>query len=156
MVHLDIVRTTNATLAKSQPLVAVFVGGTSGIGEYTLRALASAHGTTGKRLRVYLVGRNAASAVRILADCRKECPAGEFLFIQARDLRLLRDVDKACAEIIRLEKEEEGNGGHARIDMLFMSQGLVLFGGRVGMLIITKIKVQSLGINETTQIRKKY
>jgi len=143
MVHLDIVRAANTALAKSQPLVAVFVGGTSGIGEYTLRALASAHGTTGKTLRVYLVGRNAASAVKILADCRKECAGSDFRFVQAKDLRLLRDVDKTCAEILRLEKEEEGNGGPARVDMLFMSQGLVLFGGRVGMLclLLSNIKV---------------
>jgi len=137
MVEIETVRAANATLAKSQPLVAVFVGGTSGIGEHALRALASAHGTMGKGLRVYLVGRNAATAGKILDGCRKQCPGSEFRFVQAGDLRLLRDVDKTCAEIMKLEAEEEGKGGRARVDMLFMSQGLVLFGGRQGMSMIT-------------------
>ena len=46
MVKLDLVKSSNAELV-TQPLVAVFVGGTSGIGSYTVKTLARTHGKTG-------------------------------------------------------------------------------------------------------------
>ncbi|KAK3110619.1 hypothetical protein LTR53_014891 [Teratosphaeriaceae sp. CCFEE 6253] len=52
MVQLNVVRAANKVLAQERPLVAVFVGATSGIGEYTLLALARSHGDTRKGLRV--------------------------------------------------------------------------------------------------------
>ena len=132
MVQLDIVRSSNKTLINSQPLVAVFVGGTSGICEYTARALANTHGTQGKGLRLYIVGRNTSSAERIIAECSRTCPNGDFRFVQAGNLALLKDVDSACAEILRLEEAEKAKGGHARIDLLYMSQAYVAFNGREG------------------------
>ena len=64
MVSFTHVLTTNAQLYQSQPLVAVFVGATSGIGQYSLKALARSHASSGKGLRAYIVGRNAAAAER--------------------------------------------------------------------------------------------
>ncbi len=120
MVQLDVVRSCNSTLIKTQPLVAIFVGGTSGIGEHTIRALAVTHSDKGKGLRLYIVGRNADAAKKIISDCVRVCPGGQFQFVQAGDLALLRDVDHVCAEIIRIEEHENANG--ARVDLLVMSQ----------------------------------
>lgn len=133
MVRLNVVRAANAALVNSQPLVAVFVGGTSGIGEYTLRALASTHSDKGKGLRVYIVGRKAAAADAIIADCQRVCPAGQFKFVQADDLALLKDVDRVCEEIVKNEEVEGQDGQKPGIDLLFMSQACSIFGKRKGM-----------------------
>ncbi|RAH45085.1 uncharacterized protein BO95DRAFT_153898 [Aspergillus brunneoviolaceus CBS 621.78] len=134
MVNLDVIHASNTTLVKSQPLVAVFFGGNSGIGHYTLRALATAESQhRGKGLRAYLVGRKAPAAETIIAECRTLYPEGEYIFVQAHDLSLLRDVDRVCAEILSLEQErerererEQGQPSAApnpRIDYLMLSHG---------------------------------
>ncbi len=74
--------------------MAVFVGGTSGIGEYALRALAR----RARRLKVYIVGRSQEAADRIIADCKKDSPEGEFIFIKA-DVSLLKNVDEVSQQI---------------------------------------------------------
>lgn len=132
-ISLSHIRQTNDTLLNNQPLVAVFVGATSGIGEYSVRALAATHGTTGAGLRLYLVGRNAVAAEKVFADCRRLCPAGKFVFVQADDLALLKNIDVVASEIIKLENEEAGKTGEAsRIDFLVMCQGIAKFDGRDG------------------------
>lgn len=130
MVQLDVVRACNNALVKKQSVTAVFVGGTSGIGEFALRALASTHGTSGQGLRVYLVGRHEAAAKSIIADCKKACPAGEFQFVPATDLACLRDVDRVCKEIINAE-EASAAGKSACIDLLVLSQAFFAFGGKL-------------------------
>ena len=136
MVRIDVARKANAALVSKHPLVAVFVGATSGIGEYTLRALATNASTNdgGKGLRVYLAGRNSAAAYTILADCRKLCPQADFHFIKADDLSLLQDVDKCCEQIKKDEKTAAAaaSSGPARIDLLVQSQGMLNFGARQG------------------------
>ncbi|KAK5457187.1 hypothetical protein LTS15_004968 [Exophiala xenobiotica] len=79
MVRLSDVKIANADFIASlnEPLVGVFVGGTSGICEYALRALISNAASVGKSksknidLRIYIVGRNAKAADVTIADCRK-------------------------------------------------------------------------------------
>jgi NAD(P)-dependent dehydrogenase (short-subunit alcohol dehydrogenase family) len=88
MSKLDVVAARNKELVKSQPITAVFAGGTSGIGEYALRALASTNGSSGQGLRVYIVGRNQSSANAVISDCQSVCPAGEFYFVHSTDLSL--------------------------------------------------------------------
>ncbi len=56
-----------------------------------------------------------------MSDCVRLCPEGQFRFVQAEDLALLKDVDRVCAEIIRIEEDENANGGTARVDLLVMS-----------------------------------
>ena len=138
-------RSANVALTK-HPLVAVFIGGTSGIGEYTLRSLASNHGSTGAGLRVYIVGRNTVAAEKIIADCRRLAPSGEFYFLQAADLSLIKDVDECCRELVDLERQKAGSAA-ARIDLLVMSQGILLFGGRKGILFNHITKVSMLDAN---------
>lgn len=133
MVKLDIVRAANSALPKTQPLVAVFIGGTSGICEYTFRSLVTAHANVGKGLRAYIVGRNAGAAESSISDCQKICPTGQFRFVQAEDLALLKDVDRVCLKIIEAENSEVGNGGKPRIDLLVMSQACAIFGPRKGL-----------------------
>jgi NAD(P)-dependent dehydrogenase (short-subunit alcohol dehydrogenase family) len=100
MVSIDIVRSCNASLVTRQPLVAIFTGGTAGIGSYAIQALA-AHAKHGKGLRLYIVGRNEEAGKKITAECLLLCPTAQFRFVQANDLALLRDVDRVCAEITR-------------------------------------------------------
>lgn len=132
MVELQVVRSCNSTLVNSQPLVAVFVGGTSGIGALTIRALAATHANHGKGLRAYIVGRKEKAARRIISECQSTCPGGQFKFVQATDLALIQDVDRVSAEIIRLEEIENGDAGSARIDLMVMTQGVVSLGPRKG------------------------
>lgn len=134
MVALDIVRASNASLVKAQPLVAVFVGGTAGIGEYSVRALAATHGKEGKGLRLYIVGRNAIAAEKIITDCTQVCPSGHFRFIKASNLSLLTDVDRCCDEITCAERDAtpDGDGGLPRVDLLVFAQGLISFAPRKG------------------------
>ncbi|OOF90332.1 hypothetical protein ASPCADRAFT_179224 [Aspergillus carbonarius ITEM 5010] len=110
MPTLSQVRQSNTALGASRPhMVAVFVGGTSGIGEATAKQLA----LNVKKPTIHLVGRNAASGSKIVEELRASNPEGSFNFIQS-DLSLLRNVDEACAEIQQREKQ---------IDLLFMTTG---------------------------------
>lgn len=126
MVAFSIVQSSNASLVATQPLVAVFVGGTSGIGMHTIRVLAATCGKEGKlALRAYIIGRNAKAAEEIISDCRKVCPTGQFHFIPANDLALMKDVDIVCADLIlNEEKEAKATGGIPRIDILVMTQAI--------------------------------
>ncbi len=94
MVALSIVQSSNASLVATQPLVGVFVGGTSGIGMHTIRALAATCSKEGKlALRAYIIGRNAKAAEQIISDCQKVCPTGQFHFIRANYLALMTEID---------------------------------------------------------------
>ena len=133
MVKLSVVRAANKTLTSTHPLVAVFPGGTSGIGEYAIRALATTHGKDGKGLRAYIAGRNQSAAENIIADCQTVCPSGQFHFVQAKDLSLIEDVDRLSNEIIKLEEQEaKAAGTTPRIDILIMTQGVLDFKPRNG------------------------
>src|SRR3984957_11435122 len=119
MVNLSDVRKSNSALETSKPLIAVFAGGTSGIGEATVKALAA----NAKDPKVYIIGRNETRASRIIEECVQSCPGGSFTFVKA-DLSLLRNVDMVCEEI---KKAETG-----RLDLLFMSHGYITLEGRKG------------------------
>ncbi|KAJ3993243.1 hypothetical protein F5050DRAFT_1578038 [Lentinula boryana] len=95
MVSLSEIYTSNALITSSLPprLVSVFVGGTSGIGESTLKAFVS----YAVQPKVYIVGRNNASAERIIGECRFLGPEGhvgeaEVIFLQA-DLSSMKTVE---------------------------------------------------------------
>lgn len=111
MVPYPAILASNSRIPTALPpgLVAVFVGATSGIGEYTLRALAK----HAKAPRVYFVGRSQEAGNRISADCQALNPDGEFIFMKS-DVSLLRNVDTICQEIKRKEKA---------INLVCLSQG---------------------------------
>ncbi|KAL1963463.1 hypothetical protein VTN77DRAFT_8364 [Rasamsonia byssochlamydoides] len=118
MVSLQTVRAHNASLKELGPgLVAVFVGGTSGIGESTARAFVR-HTLSP---RVYLVGRNETQASRIISELRALNPEGKISFLRSEDVSLLRNVDAVCDEI--KAKEE-------KVNLLFLSAGILTTRGR--------------------------
>jgi len=124
MVKLNAVRASNAALVASQPIVAVFVG-VAGIAGFAALSLATTHGNKGKGLRAYIVGRKLEKVQPLISSCQKACPAGQFLFVQAKDLALLKDVDAVCAEIIRMEEKEAKSAGVSpKIDILVMAQAI--------------------------------
>jgi NAD(P)-dependent dehydrogenase (short-subunit alcohol dehydrogenase family) len=121
--------TTRAHLDRGP--VALFAGATAGLGEATLRAYAAAHRTA----RIYFVGRNAAAAARIQADVRRAwgeggegAPgSGDLVFIKA-DLSLIAN-GRAVRDAF-VAREGEG----ARLDFLYMSQGILTVRPRTGTL----------------------
>lgn len=114
MVSLPTVNDSNARIATSLPagMVAVFVGATSGIGEYTLKAFAQQTITP----TIYLVGRSDSAAKRIVTECKGINSGGNYVFIKS-DVSLLKNVDQVCEQI--LAKED-------CINLLFQTQGTML------------------------------
>src|SRR2546421_11208710 len=95
MVKLADVRSSNAAFkSNSAGFVAIFVGGTSGIGEATVRAFAA----NGSKCTVYVIGRNDTAATAIIEDCKALSPESTFTFIK-KDVSLLRNVDAVCEDI---------------------------------------------------------
>lgn len=115
MVALNDVIESNKRIAESFPtgLVAVFVGGTSGVGEHTVKKFASRVPNS----RVYIVGRSQEAAERILDECRRLGPDSKFEFIKA-DVSLMKVVDQVCKQI----KSKEST-----INILFQTQGSMAF-----------------------------
>ena len=115
MVALSDAVASNERIASTFPkgLVAVFVGGTSGVGEYTIKAFAKY--TRGSR--AYIIGRSEPNATRILAECRALGPNNTFEFFQG-DISLLKTVDDICKRIRAKE---------TAINILFQTQGSMAF-----------------------------
>ncbi|KAH7406136.1 hypothetical protein DE146DRAFT_609631 [Phaeosphaeria sp. MPI-PUGE-AT-0046c] len=117
MVSLDHVRTSNSNL-KNFPanLVAVFVGGTSGIGLYTARELAR----NATSPHIYLIGRNQTEASKIIEELKAINASSKVSFIQ-KDVSLLKNVDEVCKEIKAKETQ---------VNLLFMTCGYFVLTGR--------------------------
>lgn len=115
MISLPEVVASNERIASTLPpgLVAVFVGGTSGVGEYTLKAFVKYAVSP----RVYLVGRSQESADRIMKECTQLNSGGKFEFIKA-DISLLKNVDEVCNQL----KSKE-----TKLNLLFQTQGTMAF-----------------------------
>jgi NADP-dependent 3-hydroxy acid dehydrogenase YdfG len=115
MVTLPEAIASNERIGSALPpgLVAVFVGGTSGVGEYTLKAFVK----YALIPRVYLVGRSQESADRIIRECTQLNSGGKFEFIKA-DISLLKNVDDVCNQL----KSKE-----TKINILFETQGTMAF-----------------------------
>jgi NAD(P)-dependent dehydrogenase (short-subunit alcohol dehydrogenase family) len=115
MVELSKVIASNERIATTflDGLVTVFVGGTSGVGEYTVKAFAK----YASNPRAYIIGRSQEAADRIIKECKQLNPGGKFEFIEA-DVSLLKNVDDVCRQIKEKEKA---------INILFESQGTMTF-----------------------------
>ncbi|KAL8759482.1 MAG: hypothetical protein Q9184_003607 [Pyrenodesmia sp. 2 TL-2023] len=114
MVALSEVEASNSRIASAFPpgLIAVFVGATSGIGEYTLKQFVE----HARQPCVYLVGRSQEAGKRIAAECQNLNSTGQYTFIQA-DTSLIRNVDNVCRDIKSKVKA---------INLLFLSTGTLL------------------------------
>jgi NAD(P)-dependent dehydrogenase (short-subunit alcohol dehydrogenase family) len=116
-VSLAQVRSHNSTLKSLAPgLVAIFVGGTSGISHYTAREFA--RNTTSPH--IYLIGRNESEAARITQELQSINSGSKVEFVK-KDVSLLREVDEACKFIKEKEK---------KVNLLFMTIGALTFKGR--------------------------
>ena len=115
MVALQEVIASNKRIGStfSQGLVAIFVGGTSGVGENTVKAFAKYT----LKPTVYIIGRSREAADRILKECEQLNPDGKFEFIES-DVSLLKNIDEVCRQI----KTKE-----AAINILFQSQASMAF-----------------------------
>lgn len=111
MVTLSVTVASNSRISSDLPagLVAVFVGATSGIGEYALKEFAQ----QAKSPKIYFVGRSEVAATRIIAESKDLNPAGQYTFIES-DVSLLKNVDTVCQEILAKENS---------INLLFQTQG---------------------------------
>jgi len=114
MVSLKEVQSSNVRISSSLPsgLVAVFVGATSGIGEYTLKQFARYT----VKPRIYFIGRSQGAADRIQAECKTLNSEGEYIFIKA-DTSLIENVDNVCRDIRKKE---------AAINLLVLSTGMLI------------------------------
>ncbi|GES63341.1 hypothetical protein ATEIFO6365_0007002800 [Aspergillus terreus] len=117
MVSLQAVQAHNATLQCLTPgLVAVFIGGTSGIALSTALALAR-HTPSPK---IYLISRSQSAAATAIASMKKINSSAQPTFLQT-DISLLKSVDSVCAEIAAREK---------KVNLLFMTPGYMTMKGR--------------------------
>ena len=119
MVSLKAVKASNARLSATQStFVAIFVGGTSGIGKSTIEALVS----TGADTRIYLVGRKSSKdrMNTFIKDMNNISPRAEVIWTEA-EVSLLAETSRVCEDIKKKEKY---------VDLLFMSAGYAPFSGR--------------------------
>ncbi|KAL2825701.1 hypothetical protein BJY01DRAFT_153268 [Aspergillus pseudoustus] len=118
MVALNAVKAQNAALntTLAPGLVAVFVGGTSGIALSTALALAR-HTVSPK---IYLIGRSQPAADDAISTIKSINPSATPTFLKS-DISLLKNVDTVCAEISAAEN---------KLNLLFMTPGYLTWKGR--------------------------
>ncbi|KAF9261362.1 hypothetical protein L218DRAFT_905702 [Marasmius fiardii PR-910] len=102
--------------------VAVFVGGTSGIGHRTLEALAQ---TTNGKIHIIILSRSESTGKEILASLVKPLDSSvhvlrEFVYC---DAALMKNVTEACVRIKDILREKLPSDSSPRINILFMSAG---------------------------------
>lgn len=100
------------------PRVSVFVGGTSGIGKFTVKALVA----TGASVRMYLVGRKSSEerTHTFIQELRHINPRAEVIWTEG-EVALLTETKRVC-EVIKTKE--------SRIDLLFLTTGYAPFGTR--------------------------
>lgn len=121
MPSIKVINSAVAELPNGPPLVVAIPGGTTGIGSYIAKALATAFASQGSKLRVYVVGRNATRAGAVISEGQKISPNSQWRFVKATDLALISEVDRCCVEIIRQETDEPFHNGPPRLDLLYMT-----------------------------------
>jgi hypothetical protein len=128
MVFLTSVQASNACIATTIPsgLVAICVGGTSGIGEYTLKEFAR----HARQPRIYNIGRSQQASDRIAVECKNLNANAQYTFIQA-DVSLIRTVDVVCEQIKAKEKA---------VNILFLSAGTLVSGVSMYLMIMYLIR----------------
>ena len=122
MVSYKEIQTSNALMNDTTaPHIAVFVGGTSGIGKLTIKALVST--SAGASMRIYLIGR-ASSEERtrpFIQELQTLNPKAEIIWTEG-EVSLLAETHRIC----KLIQSKE-----SRVDLLFMTTGYAPFGARI-------------------------
>jgi NAD(P)-dependent dehydrogenase (short-subunit alcohol dehydrogenase family) len=119
MVSYKEIQASNALINDATaPRVAVFVGGTSGIGKLTLRALVA----TGASVRIYLVGRKSSEERMrtFIQELHALNPKADVIWTEG-EIALLAETKRVCEAIQRKE---------SRVDLLFLTAGYAPFGPR--------------------------
>ncbi|KAI5467899.1 hypothetical protein BGZ63DRAFT_410736 [Mariannaea sp. PMI_226] len=133
MVALSKVQESNLKASSALPagLVAVFAGGTAGIGEMTMKSFTK-HTVQPK---IYFLGRSQQAGDRLLQELKTLNPDGTYHFLKT-DLSLLKTVDEVCNEIKKKEKA---------INVLFMTQGTLNMSSTTeeGLRLITALSLYS-------------
>ena len=116
------------------PKVAVFAGGTAGLGKLTIRALVD----TGISIKIYMAGRKSSEepSKALIKELQAINSKAEIIWTEA-DISLLQDTKRICEEIKKKE---------SHVDLLFLSAGYAPFKGR---------EVTSEGL-EITQVLEYY
>ncbi|KAK3356605.1 hypothetical protein B0T25DRAFT_537050 [Lasiosphaeria hispida] len=117
--HADILASNALLNDATTPRIAVFAGGTSGIGKLTLRALVA----TGASVRIYLIGRRSSfeSANKFINELHVLNPRATVVWTEG-EYSLLAETKRVCEEIKRKE---------SRVDLLFLTAGYAPMGSRV-------------------------
>lgn len=112
------IRALNASFSPSYLPVAVFVGGTSGIGQGMAEAFAR---TTNGDAHIIIIGRNRAAAEAIIAGFpQSTSPSAKHEFLPC-DVTLMKNVQQTTQELLsRVPK----------INFLVMSPGILTLSGR--------------------------
>lgn len=119
MVSYKEIQASNALINDATaPRVAVFAGGTSGIGKLTLKALVA----TGASMRIYLVGRKSSEERMhaFIQELHALNPKAEVIWTEG-EISLLAETKRICETI----KSKE-----SRVDLLFLTAGYAPFGAR--------------------------
>ncbi|KAH9932854.1 uncharacterized protein B0H18DRAFT_952045 [Fomitopsis serialis] len=120
MPTLSAVRTANAAFSFSRPPVAVFVGGTSGIGQALSRALA---GYTQGNSNIVLCGRNRSAAEQTIKSYPKPTSLGlrsSHSFVES-DIFQMKNVQKTTSSLL---------SSLPKVNLLVLSTGFMDFRGR--------------------------
>lgn len=119
MVSYKEIQASNALINDATaPRVSVFVGGTSGIGKFTVKALVA----TGASVRIYLVGRKSSEQrmYAFIQELHAINPKAEVVWTEG-EVALLAETQRVC-EVIKSKESQ--------IDLLFLSAGYAPFGTR--------------------------
>ncbi|KAJ2905763.1 NAD(P)-binding protein [Zalerion maritima] len=119
MVSYKEIQASNALINDATaPRVAVFVGGTSGIGKLSVSALVA----TGASVRIYLVGRKSSEERMhaFIQELHAVNPKAEVIWTEG-EVALLAETKRVCEAIKRKE---------SRVDLLFLTTGYAPFGTR--------------------------
>ncbi|KAH7137308.1 hypothetical protein B0J13DRAFT_559456 [Dactylonectria estremocensis] len=116
--HTEILESNGLINDATAPRVSVFVGGTSGIGRLTIRALV----TTGASMRIFLVGRESSheQASVFIEEMQVLNPKAEIVWTQG-EASLLAETKRVCEVISARERH---------VDLLFLSAGYTPFSAR--------------------------
>ncbi|KAJ6537775.1 hypothetical protein B0H19DRAFT_1038135 [Mycena capillaripes] len=118
MPSLSTVRSFNAAFSPSYTPVAIFVGGTSGIGQGMAEAFAR---HTNGNAHIVIVGRNRAAAESIIATFQKPTATGVTHEFVECDVTLMKNVHRVASELrARIPK----------INFLVLTPGVLTMNGR--------------------------
>lgn len=120
MVSYNEIKVSNALITElTVPRIAVFVGGTSGIGKSTIKALVA----TGISIRIYLIGRKSSSerTQTLIQELQALNSKAEIIWTEG-EVSLLADAKRVCGVIAKKE---------SRLDLLFLTTGYAPFGARM-------------------------